>query len=116
MLLKRHSFNADDDRLASTKSSAHLYKMSGQQPYQLAFTLQGHAGDVRSLSAPSPDVPLLLSSSRDGSAIVWGPSRDGMWEVKLRVEGPERKYVSCVGLTRHGGQGLYLGLTDGGTH
>ncbi|WVF71170.1 hypothetical protein IAT40_005968 [Kwoniella sp. CBS 6097] len=84
-------------------------------PYQLAFTLHGHASDVRNLCAPSPEIPLLLSGSRDGSAIVWGPSsRSKEWDVKLRVEGPEKRYVSCVGLTRWNGEAfLLLGSQSG---
>ncbi|WWC69902.1 uncharacterized protein I206_103845 [Kwoniella pini CBS 10737] len=78
-------------------------------PYRLAFALHGHAADVRSLCAPSPEIPLLLSASRDGSAIVWGPSsKSKEWDVKLRVEGPEKRFVSCVGLTRWNGQAFLL--------
>lgn len=80
-------------------------KMSNPAPYELAFQLHGHASDVRSLCAPSPDVPLLLSGSRDGSALLWGPGRGREWDVKLRVEAPEKKYVSCVGLTKWQGEG-----------
>ncbi|WWC89009.1 uncharacterized protein L201_003926 [Kwoniella dendrophila CBS 6074] len=84
-------------------------------PYQLAFTLHGHAADVRNLCSPSPDIPLLLSASRDGSAIVWGPSNKSKeWDVKLRVEGPEKRFVSCVGMTRWNGQAfLLLGSQSG---
>ncbi|WVQ99687.1 hypothetical protein IAU59_006826 [Kwoniella sp. CBS 9459] len=84
-------------------------------PYQLAFALHGHASDVRNLCAPSPQIPLLLSGSRDGSAIVWGPSsRSKEWDVKLRVEGPEKRYVSCAGLTRWNGEAfLLLGSQSG---
>ncbi|WWC62195.1 uncharacterized protein I303_104790 [Kwoniella dejecticola CBS 10117] len=84
-------------------------------PYQLAFALHGHAADVRNLCSPSPDIPLLLSASRDGSAIVWGPSsKSKEWDVKLRVEGPEKRFVSCVGLTRWNGQAfLLLGSQSG---
>ncbi|WVQ79673.1 hypothetical protein IAT38_001773 [Cryptococcus sp. DSM 104549] len=78
-------------------------------PYQIAFTLHGHASDVRNLSAPSQGIPLLLSASRDGSAIVWGPSQKSReWDVKLRVEGPEKRYVSCVGMTRSNGEAYLL--------
>ncbi|ORY26315.1 putative phospholipase A-2-activating protein [Naematelia encephala] len=78
-------------------------------PYQFAFALHGHASDVRNICAPSPEVPLLLSGSRDGSAIVWGPSSRGReWDVKLRVEAPEKRYVSCVGMVRWGGEALLL--------
>lgn len=74
--------------------------------FQLAFSLHGHSSDVRSIVAPSPDIPLLLSGSRDGSALLWGPSGKGReWDVKLRVEAPEKKYVSCVGMTRWEGEG-----------
>lgn len=74
--------------------------------YQLAFTLHGHASDVRNIVAPTPGLPLLLSASRDGSAIVWGPSQKGReWDVKLRVEGPEKRFVSCAGMVRYNGEG-----------
>ena len=80
--------------------------------YQLAFTLHGHAADVRNLCAPSPQIPLLLSASRDGSAIVWGPPSKGSegaeWDAKFRVEGPSKKFISCVGFTRNQGQGQYF--------
>ncbi len=89
------------------------------QPYQYAFTLHAHSSDVRHLHAPSPGVPLLLSASRDGSACLWGPSSApasgfgagggaegaGEWDVKLRVEGPEKRFVSCVGMVRAQGEG-----------
>lgn len=93
-------------RPVSTAASAESPTMTAQPPpYQLAFTLQGHAADVKTLAAPSPDVPLLLSGSRDGSAILWGPSRDGMWDVKLRVEGPEKQFINAVAMTRFQGEG-----------
>ena len=73
--------------------------------YELAFQLHGHASDVRTLCAPSPDIPLLISGSRDGSALLWGPGRGKEWDVKMRVEAPEKKYVSCVGMTKWQGEG-----------
>ncbi|KIR59591.1 phospholipase A-2-activating protein [Cryptococcus bacillisporus CA1873] len=77
--------------------------------YKLAFSLHGHASDVRNVTAPSQEVPLLLSASRDGSAIVWGPSNASReWDVKLRVEGPEKRYVSCTGMVSWGGQAFLL--------
>lgn len=76
-------------------------------PYELALTLQGHSSDVRHILAPQPGVPLLLSGSRDGSGILWGPSsRDpAEWDMKLQVQGPEGRYISCVGMVRHSGEG-----------
>lgn len=74
-------------------------------PYKLAFTLHGHSADVRNLAVPNTEVPLLLSASRDGSAIVWGPSPSKEWDAKLRVEELERKYVSCVTMVNYQGQG-----------
>jgi phospholipase A-2-activating protein len=75
-------------------------------PYKLAFTLHGHSADVRNLAIPNAEVPLLLSASRDGSAIVWGPSPGSKeWDAKLRVEELERKYVSCVTMVNYQGQG-----------
>ncbi|KAJ7685609.1 phospholipase A-2-activating protein [Mycena polygramma] len=38
-------------------------------PYKLSATLAGHTSDVRALSTPADD--LILSSSRDSTAIVW---------------------------------------------
>ncbi|KAJ7481132.1 phospholipase A-2-activating protein [Mycena galericulata] len=38
-------------------------------PYKLSATLTGHTSDVRALSTPSDD--LILSASRDSTAIVW---------------------------------------------
>lgn len=74
--------------------------------YQLAFTLHGHSEDVRNIAAPNPEVPMLLSASRDGSAIVWGPSASGTdWDAKLRVEELERRYVSCCTLVKWHGEG-----------
>jgi WD40 repeat protein len=94
-----------------------FFTMPDQQPYELAFQLHGHASDVRTLHAPSPDIPLLISGSRDGSALLWGPGRGKEWDVKLRVEAPEKKYVSCVGMTRWNGEGelsASSGIRDGG--
>lgn len=83
------------------------------KPYQLAFTLHGHSADVRGLSAPNPELPMLLSASRDGSAIVWGPSARGNdWDAKLRVEELERRYVSCCTLVRWKGEGKLSHLSD----
>ena len=86
----------------------HLRKMA-VAGYELAFTLHGHTSDVRHICSPSPDIPLLLSGSRDGSAIVWGPSskepEGAAWEIKMRVEGPEKKFISCVGMVRWQGEG-----------
>lgn len=79
--------------------------MTSPAPYELAFQLHGHASDVRHIAAPSPDIPLLLSGSRDGSALLWGPGKGREFDVKLRVEAPEKKYVSCVGMTKWQGEG-----------
>lgn len=88
-----------------TSTSQPIYRIMPKQ-YKLAFSLNGHASDVRNVTAPSQEVPLLLSASRDGSAIVWGPSNASReWDVKLRVEGPEKRYVSCTGMVSWGGQG-----------
>jgi phospholipase A-2-activating protein len=78
-------------------------------PYELATTLQGHSSDVRHILAPQAGVPLLLSGSRDGSAIVWGPTAQdpAEWDMKLQVHGPENKYISCVGMVRANGEGEY---------
>ena len=103
--------------LNSIKSSPFVVKrIMSTPPYQLAFSLHGHASDVRALCCPGSNVPLLLSASRDGSAIVWGPSAKGKeWDVKMRVEGPEKRYISCVGMVRFRGEGLcrYLALQIG---
>lgn len=75
------------------------------KPYQLALTLHGHSADVRSLAAPNAKQPLLISASRDGSAIVWGPSSNGKdWDAKLRVEELERRFVNCATLVNYRGQ------------
>jgi phospholipase A-2-activating protein len=52
-----------------------------------------------------------LSGSRDGSALLWGPGKGKEWDVKLRVEAPEKKYVSCVGMTRWQGEGESFEVT-----
>jgi hypothetical protein len=87
--------------------------MSHPIPYDLAFTLHAHSSDVRNLCVPSPGVPLLLSGSRDGSACVWGPPSNGgrEWDVKLRVEGPEKRFISCTGMVRSDGEGERDGIT-----
>ncbi|ODO08391.1 phospholipase A-2-activating protein [Cryptococcus wingfieldii CBS 7118] len=84
-------------------------------PYKLAFSLHGHAADVRHVATPNAGIPLLLSASRDGSALVWGPSTTCReWDVKLRVEGPEKRYLSCAALTRsHGAPYLLVGSQSG---
>ncbi|BEJ16389.1 hypothetical protein CspHIS471_0509940 [Cutaneotrichosporon sp. HIS471] len=79
------------------------------KPYQLAFTLHGHSSDVRAVAVPNPSKPLLLSASRDGSAILWGPSTNGKdWDAKLRVEELERDYVSCVTSVHYQGDDYML--------
>lgn len=87
--------------------------MSHPIPYDLAFTLHAHSSDVRNLCVPSPGVPLLLSGSRDGSACVWGPPSNGgrEWDVKLRVEGPEKRFISCTGMVRSNGEGEWNGIS-----
>jgi phospholipase A-2-activating protein len=79
------------------------------KPYSLAFTLNGHSSDVRNLCAPHPSIPLLLSASRDGSGILWGPSTSGgrEWDVKMRAEELEKRFVSCVGMVRSEGEGRW---------
>ena len=106
--LSRTSIHSTFYRVPSIPSLPHTtmsQQQQQQQPYELAFQLNGHASDVRTLCAPSPDIPLLISGSRDGSALLWGPGRGSEWDVKLRVEAPEKKYVSCVGMTKWGGEG-----------
>lgn len=71
-------------------------------PFQLAFALHGHSADVRNLAVATAPSPLLASTSRDGSAIVWGPSASGKeWTAKLRVEELEKRIVSCAAFVKH---------------
>lgn len=73
--------------------------------YQLAFTLHGHSSDVRNLCVPNTKESVLLSASRDGSAIAWGPgSTSKDWDAKVRAEELERRFVSCVTAVTNGGQ------------
>lgn len=73
--------------------------------YQLAFTLHGHSSDVRNLCVPNSKESVLLSASRDGSAIAWGPgSTSKDWDAKVRAEELERRFVSCVTAVTNGGQ------------
>ncbi|CAK9781176.1 PFU-domain-containing protein [Cutaneotrichosporon oleaginosum] len=85
------------------------------KPYQLAFTLHGHSSDVRAVTVADATAPHLLSASRDGSAILWGPSSNGKdWDAKLRVEELERNYVSCVTSVKwQGDDYLLIGSSKG---
>lgn len=112
--------------LCTSSLILHQHRRLGEmaQQYQYAFTVQAHTSDVRHILAPQAGVPLLLSGSRDGSACLLGPSSSGAssgggsgfgnsaaqsigeeWDAKLRVEGPEKRFVSCVGMVRADGEG-----------
>ncbi|KAJ7461585.1 phospholipase A-2-activating protein [Mycena latifolia] len=62
-------------------------------PYKLSATLTGHTSDVRALSTPADD--LILSASRDSTAIVWrrdsaaGFASDSVFHAS-------RRYVNAV--------------------
>lgn len=87
-------------------------KTTMAKQYQLAFTLHGHSSDVRNLCVPDVKEPILLSASRDGSAIAWGPgSAHKDWDAKVRAEEIERRFVSCVTEVKSGGQSEFLEKT-----
>ncbi len=60
------------------------------------------AAQVRTLAvAPAP---LLISGSRDTSAIVWALSSDGKsWAPQRTIRNPDSKFVSSVAWVEAGG-------------
>jgi phospholipase A-2-activating protein len=82
------------------------------KPYKLALTLHGHSADVRNLSVPDARAPLLVSASRDGSAIVWTPGAGNGWNARLRVEALEREFVNCATAVTVDGQGEFRRCGD----
>ncbi|KAF7295597.1 Phospholipase A-2-activating protein [Mycena indigotica] len=62
-------------------------------PYKLSATLAGHTSDVRALSTPSDD--LILSSSRDSTAIVWRATTPPAF-AQDSVFHPSTRYVNAV--------------------
>ncbi|KAF7329296.1 Phospholipase A-2-activating protein [Mycena kentingensis (nom. inval.)] len=61
-------------------------------PYKLSATLAGHTLDARSLAAPADD--LILSASRDSTAIVWRPQSAGF--AQDSVFHPSTRAVNAV--------------------
>ncbi|KAF7329299.1 Phospholipase A-2-activating protein [Mycena kentingensis (nom. inval.)] len=61
-------------------------------PYKLSATLAGHTLDARSLAAPADD--LILSASRDSTAIVWRPQSAGF--AQDSVFHPSTRFVNAV--------------------
>ncbi|KAF9446337.1 phospholipase A-2-activating protein [Macrolepiota fuliginosa MF-IS2] len=62
-------------------------------PYKLSATLTAHSSDVRALSTPRND--LVLSASRDTTAISWQKSENGQF-LPSTVFRPGSRYVNSV--------------------
>ncbi|KAJ7073982.1 phospholipase A-2-activating protein [Mycena amicta] len=62
-------------------------------PYKLSATLAGHTSDVRALSTPADD--LILSASRDSTAIVWRANSPAAF-TQDSVFHPSTRYVNAV--------------------
>ncbi|KAJ7355951.1 phospholipase A-2-activating protein [Mycena albidolilacea] len=63
-------------------------------PYKLSATLTGHTSDVRALSTPADD--LVLSASRDSTAIVWRRDPAASKFVSDSVFHASSRYVNAV--------------------
>ncbi|KAH6918330.1 phospholipase A-2-activating protein [Coprinopsis sp. MPI-PUGE-AT-0042] len=64
--------------------------------YKLSATLKGHSSDVRALAAPTND--LVLSASRDTTAIAWNRSAPGSHEwTNETVLRAGSRYINAVG-------------------
>ncbi|EKM82501.1 hypothetical protein AGABI1DRAFT_34287 [Agaricus bisporus var. burnettii JB137-S8] len=62
-------------------------------PYKLSATLAAHSSDVRALSTPRND--LVLSASRDTTAIAWQKSRDNQFSPST-IFRPGSRYVNAI--------------------
>ncbi|KAJ7154285.1 phospholipase A-2-activating protein [Mycena filopes] len=63
-------------------------------PYKLSATLTGHTSDVRALSTPADD--LILSTSRDSTAIVWRRDPQAAKFASDSVFHASTRYVNAV--------------------
>ncbi|KAJ7217028.1 phospholipase A-2-activating protein [Mycena pura] len=63
-------------------------------PYKLSATLAGHTSDVRALSTPADD--LILSASRDSTAIVWRRAAAAATFAQDSVFRASTRYVNAV--------------------
>ncbi|KAJ7137827.1 WD40-repeat-containing domain protein [Mycena epipterygia] len=63
-------------------------------PYKLSATLSGHTSDVRALSTPADD--LILSASRDSTAIVWRRDSAAAKFASDSVFHASTRYVNAV--------------------
>ncbi|KAL0946557.1 hypothetical protein HGRIS_012762 [Hohenbuehelia grisea] len=63
-------------------------------PYKLSATLSAHSADVRALSSPTND--LILSASRDSTAISWQRATDQPGFVPSNVLRPSSRYVNSI--------------------
>ncbi|KAJ7940186.1 phospholipase A-2-activating protein [Mycena leptocephala] len=63
-------------------------------PYKLSATLAGHSSDVRALSTPADD--LILSASRDSTAIVWRRDSATAGFTSDSVFNASTRYVNAV--------------------
>ncbi|KAJ7633059.1 phospholipase A-2-activating protein [Roridomyces roridus] len=63
-------------------------------PYKLSATLTGHTSDVRALSTPADD--LILSASRDSTAIVWRRDSSTTGFASDSVFHASTRYVNSV--------------------
>ncbi|CAL1705580.1 unnamed protein product [Somion occarium] len=63
-------------------------------PYKLSTTLRGHKGDVRAVCSPRDD--LILSASRDTTAIYWTRQSSDAAFTKSQVFKPGQRFVSSV--------------------
>lgn len=62
--------------------------------YKLSATLNGHSQDVRAVASPSPT--LLLSASRDSTAIVWTrPDDKSSWTISETYKASDR-FVNAI--------------------
>ncbi|PCH37882.1 phospholipase A-2-activating protein [Wolfiporia cocos MD-104 SS10] len=63
-------------------------------PYRLSATLPGHSSDVRAVASPTND--LVLSASRDTTAIVWSKATEDSAFAQSAVLRAGSRYINAV--------------------
>ncbi|KAF6763887.1 phospholipase A-2-activating protein [Ephemerocybe angulata] len=75
-------------------------------PYKLSATLTQHSSDVRAVASPTND--LVLSASRDTTAIVWNRTSSGFTPEHTLAAGS--RYVNAVSYAVTGGQDTVINV------
>ncbi|KIY50770.1 phospholipase A-2-activating protein [Fistulina hepatica ATCC 64428] len=80
-------------------------------PYKLSATLQAHSSDVRALAAPTNN--LILSASRDSSAIAWKRAGTSQAFTPETTFHPSDRYINAVAYLRTESQSKHFLVTGG---